>query len=655
MSAHYRPGARLAALLLLLALTATPLRAHAQAATRTWSTYLGGSGQERITSVVQVPSNGNVVVGGWTDSADFPPRSGPAGDLGRDAFVAIFASNGTMQGVPTLFGGAGDEQINAVAVDDQGQIYVVGTTQTSNMPGFTVISGGVTGTDAAFLAALGTNGAPDWIMYLDGPGSETALGVTVAGKDIYVTGQTNDCKFLDIRAVCTTAGWEGFVVKVDLRTTPDVAWHTLVPGNLNDSLTQSVVDGSTVVVAGTTSSGLFPYPPLVRKNFPLGGDDALAMGLDVTSGAVSWMYFLGGSADDTGAGIVAGANGKIVVVGSLGTSTQGKNVFATWMDSAGEISRTERKGGSEDEVASSVAADTSGNIYVGGRTSSTDFPHGRGFDRESELAIPPTEGFVMVFPAQAGPGWGSYVGGNVYDDVLSLSIRDRLLVMAGETSSSTDLVTAGGYDSTLSAPRDGFIVAVTADITPPQPGTVNDRPQDDLVFEDIPTQTSRDSISANWDGFTDDETPFISYEWAIGARPGGEEVWPFTATSNSLQRSFMQSGLSLNLGSTYYTTVRAINGAGLGVTVSSNGVRVVPVVTDGGTNGGTDGGTDGGTNGGTDGGPDGGPDSGTGEEPEEGEVPLMGWSCTAANAGLPMLVGLLALMLLASRRGSQSR
>jgi MYXO-CTERM domain-containing protein len=53
-----------------------------------------------------------------------------------------------------------------------------------------------------------------------------------------------------------------------------------------------------------------------------------------------------------------------------------------------------------------------------------------------------------------------------------------------------------------------------------------------------------------------------------------------------------------------------------------------------------------------DGGTDGG---GSGGESEEDKAPLMGWSCTAADAGLPMLLGLLALMLLARRRGSQPR
>jgi Beta-propeller repeat len=661
MSAHNRRGARLAAMLLSLAFSATPLRAHAQAtsATRAWNTYLGGSGQDRVTSVVQDPANGNVVVGGWTQSNDFPPGRGTGTSTTKDAFVFVLNSSGGNVGLPVVFGGTGQDQVNAVAIGDQGQVYAVGSTQTTGMPGFAMY-GGISGSNAAFLASFNAAGSPQWIMYLDGPGSESAMGVTVVGKDVYVTGETNDCRFLG-RSSCTTALQEGFVVKVDTRpATPMVLWNTLLPGNLDEILTQSVVDGSTLVVAGTTSSTSFTLPQGVVKNFSQGQDDAVAAGLDASSGTVTWVQFMGGPEHDTGAGIVA-ANGEIVVAGTLGTTTQGTNVFATWMNSAGQRHRTETRGGDQDEFVSSVAIDSSGNVYIGGRTGSQGFPLSWAFDSTMEVTPPSQEGLVVVLPAQVGPGWSSFVGGSGSDNVLALSIRGKSLVMAGETSSSAELLVGGGYDTSFGGQLDGFIVAVNTDITPPEPGTVNDRPQSDAVPVDISTQTSLDSISANWDGFTDTETGVPRYEWAIGFSPGAANVWPFTPTSISGQRSFTQTGLTLIAGRTYYTTVRAINGAGLVSTVSSNGVTAGPVVTDGGTaDGGTDGGTadggtDGGTDGGVDGGTNGGTDGGTDEEPEEGNAPLMGWSCTAADAGLPMLAGLLALMLLTRRRGSQSR
>jgi hypothetical protein len=640
--AHIRRGATRAAMLLLLAVTATPLIAHAQAASRVWSTYVGHSGDDRVTGIAQAPISGRTVAVGVTNSRDFPPKMGTGSDSTNDAFVAVFALTGYPIRVPYfLFGGTGDDIINAVALGDGEQIYVVGKTQTANMPGFSIPSGTVRGLDAAFLARLTKDGTPEWLMYLDGLGSETATGVAVSGMDIYVTGSTDNCRFMSYTGSCA-GGSEGFVVKVRDNNTgaPTVAWDRLLLGSLDDSITRPLVVGSNVLVVGTTSSPSFINVPAMRSLYGGGLSDALAAGFSADTGAVNWVAYLGGSLEDHGAGIVAGANGKIVVVGTIGTSSRGGNVFATRMDSEGMLEGSEERGGAEDEVVSSAVADTSGNIYIGGKTRSTDFPAPRAFDSTTELSLPPHEGFVMVLPAEGGEGWASFVGGDAIDDVLALSIQGIRLVMAGETSSSVELVTPSTYDGELSMLMDGFVLAVdAADITPPVRGTVNDRPRDDNDPVDISTQTSLDSISANWTGFSDGETGIFGYEWAIGTRPGADDVSPFTRTSNSLQSSFTKTGLTLIQGLTYYTTVRATNGSGLTVTASSNGVRVGPVVTDGGTNGGTDGGTDG----------------GSGEEPEEGKAPLMGWSCTAADAGLPVLLGLLALMLLAGRRGSQPR
>jgi hypothetical protein len=407
-------------------------------------------------------------------------------------------------------------------------------------------------------------------------------------------------------------------------------------------------------VVGSTNSSVLAGPMVPGSSFQ-GATDGLAAKLDAATGSVTWETYLGSTFADTAATVLPGANGETAVIGTLGTQLEAKNIFVTWLNTSGVVQRTRNFGGSKDEVTSSATMDDSGNIYIAGKTSSADFPLARAFDTSMEVSVPAQEGFVLVLPAQGGPGWASFVGGNSNDDVAALNIVDNRLVLAGDTTSSTDLATSGSYDSALSTPPDGFLMALDTDITPPRPGTVNDRPGSDIVSEDIDTTTSRDTLAANWSGFLDGESQMDRYEYAIGTTSGGQDVLPFTGISFSGASSFTKTGLSLNVGTTYYFTIRGINGAGLGATATSDGVLVVPVVTDGGT-GNTDGGT-GNTDGGT-GNMDGGTDAGTGNGPgdtEDGKEPLLGFSCTAADAGLPMLLGLLTLVLLARRRGSQSR
>jgi hypothetical protein len=167
VSTHYRRGVRLGAMLLLLSLCATPLRAHAQAASGVWSTYLGGSGNDRVTGIIQSPVNRDIVVGGWTNSRDFPPRTGTGNDPARDAFLAVFTADGLIRGTPFIFGGAGEDLINAVAIGNQGQIYAVGMTRTADLSAsFSNRYRSYGGLEDGFLARFSSDGAPEWIMYL---------------------------------------------------------------------------------------------------------------------------------------------------------------------------------------------------------------------------------------------------------------------------------------------------------------------------------------------------------------------------------------------------------------------------------------------------------------------------------------------------------
>lgn len=112
--------------------------------------------------------------------------------------------------------------------------------------------------------------------------------------------------------------------------------------------------------------------------------------------------------------------------------------------------------------------------------------------------------------------------------------------------------------------RDGSYGAVTPDVTPPTKPVVTDGGA---------LTASRTELSASWTA-EDPESGIREYQYAIGKTPGGSDVRPFTTTT---QNSVVVSGLNLELNTTYYFAVRAINNAGLvseaGV---SDGIRVDP-------------------------------------------------------------------------------
>src|SRR5438105_1960498 len=73
-------------------------------------TYLGGSGDDRVTGIV-LDFRGRLLVCGSTASSDFPVvnplQAKSAG--GTDAFLAVFRTQGDALEYSTYFGGTGDD------------------------------------------------------------------------------------------------------------------------------------------------------------------------------------------------------------------------------------------------------------------------------------------------------------------------------------------------------------------------------------------------------------------------------------------------------------------------------------------------------------------------------------------------------------------
>jgi spore germination protein YaaH/PKD repeat protein len=107
---------------------------------------------------------------------------------------------------------------------------------------------------------------------------------------------------------------------------------------------------------------------------------------------------------------------------------------------------------------------------------------------------------------------------------------------------------------------------VNVDWTPPTGLTVvNDGLSGDVDVFNIPTE-----VSGNWNVAMDPHSGVTAYEYAVGTTALGTDI--INWTSNGLNTSFTAAGLSLNFGTIYYVSVRALNGAGLySAPISSDG------------------------------------------------------------------------------------
>lgn len=100
-----------------------------------WSTFIGGSQEEGYGTVGLDPS-GDVIVGGYTLSADFPVTPGcyqPALAGQSDSFLTRLAPDGTSLGYSTFLGGTLTDRGGA-GVTMQGDVILVGFTASPNFP-----------------------------------------------------------------------------------------------------------------------------------------------------------------------------------------------------------------------------------------------------------------------------------------------------------------------------------------------------------------------------------------------------------------------------------------------------------------------------------------------------------------------------------------
>ncbi|OGS27640.1 MAG: hypothetical protein A2297_01075 [Elusimicrobia bacterium RIFOXYB2_FULL_48_7] len=92
----------------------------------------------------------------------------------------------------------------------------------------------------------------------------------------------------------------------------------------------------------------------------------------------------------------------------------------------------------------------------------------------------------------------------------------------------------------------------------------------DGLNQDISETNKSTQLSANWAAATDAESGISRYWFAVSATPGNADIVPWT--SNGTRNYVTTRGLALNVGTTYYISVKAENGSGAqGTAATSDG------------------------------------------------------------------------------------
>lgn len=445
--------------------------------TLAFSTYVGGTLGEQA-SAIAVDAAGNSYITGNTISSDFPTTPGAFDTLKTnpddDVFVTKLNSTGTAIIYSTYFGGSDREAGNDIAVDGAGNAYVIGLTQSFDIP----ITPGAfrstpVGTDEfdVFAFKLNTTGtALSYSTYL-GPVVGNGIAVDSAGN-AYLTGSANGDYPTTPGAFQTVPGGgsDAFVTKLNATGTA-LIYSTLLGGTGFDVASDIAIDSAgNAYIVGVTDVD-FPVTPGAFQTSPADTNEVFVSKLDATGAVLVYSTLLGGSGIDIANGIAINASGNAYVTGfsdsvdfpvTPGAFQTVKAVavdaFVTKLSaSANALVYSTYLGGDGIDAANGIALDAAGNASIAGLTVSTDFPT-TADALQSELRGDGDAFVTRLNATGTGLVFSSYFGGGSGDSARDLWVDSAgSIYLTGVTGSADFPITPGAFQTELKGFSDAFI------------------------------------------------------------------------------------------------------------------------------------------------------------------------------------------------------
>ncbi|HSB18321.1 MAG TPA: SBBP repeat-containing protein [Bryobacteraceae bacterium] len=448
------------------------LRLNAEGTQILRGVFLGGGGTDTARSVWVDPSGRILVVAGETDSRDLPvtrgARQSSFGGGAADGFVATLNFADFQLRYLTYLGGASEDRIYSAAGTPASEAWVTGVTISADFPvtlgawGGSLTRGGFDsfasrldplGSTLAFSSFLGGGGSSD---------AEAGNSISVdATGNAYVTGTTISTDFpVNEGALQNTPGGNSntdvFVTKID-PAGKNIVYSTYFGGSDKETGTGIAVDAAgSAYVVGVKGYGTLPCPAERSR----GSGMAFVVKLSPMGSDVAYCYSLGGNGYETSAAVAVDGSGSAYVTGATASAnfpvTPGalqavfkgqRDAFITKVDPNGTaLLYSTFLGGSGFDDPSSIAIDSSGNVYVAGMTTSQDFPATAGA-YQTRFGGGGWDTFVVKLNAGgASLGYATYLGGDGNDEVYGIAGDPAgNTYLAGQTTSANFPTTEGSF------------------------------------------------------------------------------------------------------------------------------------------------------------------------------------------------------------------
>ena len=435
---------------------------------------LDGKRLEVPASYVETARSGGLIHYGF-ELGEYDPRH----SIVIDPAVLVYAG---------YIGGSAQDEAFGVDVDSQGNAYIVGTTESSEMT-FPVTAGPQLSfdntTSDVFVAKVDSSGTKlIYAGYVGGTFFDHGEDIAVdSDGNAYITGWTRSTDFPVSGSLDSSHNGrkDSFVAKISPDGT-QLIYSGYLGGNQEDEGQGIAVDADqNVYLVGRTQSSEITFPVLGGPDltFNGGNSDAFVAKVDA-GGALAYAGYLGGAAFDSGFGIVVDRQHNAFVTGyTKSTSDTFPVVGGPMQEFSGSedafVSKISPDGGSLvysgylggplADRGHDIGIDGAGNAYITGLTSSppdTNFP----------VAVGPSltfGGLVDAFVAKISADGGAvlyagYIGGLTDDRANGIAVDSlgNVFVCGSTLSDQQSFPVSVGPDLTYRGGREAFVAKVNA-------------------------------------------------------------------------------------------------------------------------------------------------------------------------------------------------
>lgn len=445
---------------------------------RIWGSYYGGTNPEEGYDIC-TDKKLNVYLVGVTESLQGIASAGHQDTFGgnKDAFVVKFDGVGKRKWA-TYYGGDAEDIGKALCVDKDFNPIITGTTKSyTNISynGHQNSHGGIGDNfsdEDGFVAKFDSAGIRLWATYYGekAPDYSNSISTDKSGN-IFMSGSTGSKNNIAFNGhqdtIGNVNGYNAFLVKFD--STGTRQWGTYYGGKSGAGLGVCNDNDGNCYLTGTASKeGDIAFNGF-KNNSKLGGGFLAKF---TTNGKRIWGTFYTGSSYTTQPNAVeADSKGNVYIAGITDckdsiaynghqnnlSSTVGEDAFLVKFDSSGHRLWGTYYGGKALDWAYGVGLDNYDNVYLVGRTSSTENIAYKGYlntHRGSSSA------FLAKFDSTGIRHWGTYYNGEKNEQGRSVAFDTLNDVYLAGTAWSQTGIAYNGHQDTISGfyKQDAFLV-----------------------------------------------------------------------------------------------------------------------------------------------------------------------------------------------------